>query len=211
MRLRTLIGRVYWCELWPQRGARTGTTSFNPRDWGRLTALTLTLWNAPVLGPPKCIEINHCCRQSMLFPSQSQFFADLAFCWVSFCCQGTYCWVRLSGFLLIQFLVSQFFAYNVRYCWVIFCWQLKTGFRLCIFTCLCVGVCIIKEWNILQSFIVLCLRTILYVTHQFMYGYIVKSSIASKIAQNATHIDTFTSEYTIACAIMSTETTDNTL
>ena len=67
-------------ELWRQRGARTGTTSFNPRDWGRLTALTLTLWNAPVLGPPKCIEINHCCRQSMLFPSRSQFFADLAFC-----------------------------------------------------------------------------------------------------------------------------------
>ena len=72
-------------------------------------------------------------------------------------------------------------------------------------------VCMRKERNILQSFIVSCLRTIIYVTHQFMHDYIVKSGIASKIAQKATHIDTFTSEYTIACAIMSTETTDNTL
>ena len=66
-------------------------------------------------------------------------------------------------------------------------------------------VCMRKERNILQSFIVSCPRTTLYVTHQFMHDYIVKSSIASKIAQKATHIDTSTSENTKACAIVSTK------
>jgi len=44
-----------------------------------------------------------------------------------------------------------------------------------------------------QSFIVS-----LHITNQFMQDYIVKSSIASKIVQKATHIDTFTSKYTKA-------------
>jgi len=44
-----------------------------------------------------------------------------------------------------------------------------------------------------------------------MHDYIVKSSIASKVAQKVTHIDISTSKNTKACTIMSTETTDNTL
>ena len=41
-----------------------------------------------------------------------------------------------------------------------------------------------------------------------MHDYIVKSSIASKVAQKATHIDAFTSKNTIAYTIVSTETTN---
>jgi len=44
-----------------------------------------------------------------------------------------------------------------------------------------------------------------------MHDYIVKSSIASKIPQKATHIDTSTSENTKACAIMSTKSTGTTV
>jgi len=74
-------------------------------------------------------------------------------------------------------------------------------------------ICVCKKMHEtdFNRFIVSCLRTILYVTHQFMHDYIVKSSIASKVAQKATDIDTSTSENTKACTIMSTETTNNTL
>ena len=118
----------------------------------------------------------------------SQFFAESVFaesviCWRGALMRSQFCW---ASFCWSDIAESD----KVRYCWQ--------------FTC----VCMRKERNMLQSFIVSCLRTIIYVTHQFMHDYIVKSGIASKIAQKATHIDTFTSEYTIACAI---ETTDNTL
>ena len=63
-------------------------------------------------------------------------------------------------------------------------------------------MCIRKRNEIiLQSFIVSCLRTILYVTHQLLYDYIVKSSIASNIAQKSTQIDTVTSENTIVSGL----------
>ena len=45
----------------------------------------------------------------------------------------------------------------------------------------------------LQSFIVS-----IHITHQVMHDYIVKSSIVSKVAQKATHIDTSTSDNTKA-------------
>ena len=54
----------------------------------------------------------------------------------------------------------------------------------CYITWLHAYVCVIKEWNILQSFYCLMSTN---VTYQFMHDYIVKSSIASKIAQNPTH------------------------
>ena len=51
----------------------------------------------------------------------------------------------------------------------------------------------------------------LHVTYPFMHDDIVKSSIASKIAQKATHIDTSSSENTKACTIMSTKSTRTTV
>jgi len=82
----------------------------------------------------------------------------------------------------------------------------------CYITWLHAYVCVIKEWNILQSFYCLMSTN---VTYQFMHDYIVKSSIASKIAhkamRKAMHINTFTSKNTKACTIMSTKFTSNTL